>query len=362
MLELNSCRQVSGYIPQLTGLKITALLGIFYWHSMPQTGLPDLGARLVELFFVVSGFLVGFRNHGTFDESISGCWKYLWPKVKALYPVYLLGLALGVLQHIMRGGWQIGADTVFPIVWALGLQQAWIPSIAMVYNGASWFISAWAFCMLCAPMLQWLLEQVRGALRETRGLIALFALMLVVRAFLETCQVLSPGVYPYSLHVTPFIRLLEFGAAYLIGVSFRGCRDGANRSFFFQTVMEAVAIAGAFACVVLFDEVWPRWAFVLLWIIVVPILAGGGGLISCLLSWRPLVSCGRIEMEFFLLHNATIGITAVLFSTFSLGGYKKVALASLLVTLVLSIVCHRLFRRRSQRLGGHADSSSERIA
>ena len=243
---------------------------------MPQAGLPDLGARLVELFFVVSGFLVGFRNHGTFDESISGCWKYLWPKVRLLYPVYLLGLALGVLRHIMRGGWQIGADTVFPIVWALGLQQAWIPSIAMVYNGASWFISAWAFCMLCAPMLQWLLEQVRGALGETRGLIALFVLMLVVRAFLETCQALSPGVYPYSLHVTPFIRLLEFGAAYLIGVSFRGCRDGANRSFFFQTVMETAAIAGAFASVVLFDEVWPRWAFVLLWIIVVPILAGGG--------------------------------------------------------------------------------------
>lgn len=54
-------------------------------------------------------------------------------------------------------------------------------------------------------------------------------------------------------------------------------------------------------------------------------------------------------MEFFLLHNAVIGIVSVFFSAFALGGYKKVALAALLVTTALSLLCHRLFRGDSQR-------------
>lgn len=265
----------TGYIPQLTGLKVLALLGIFYWHAMPQAGLPDLGARLVELFFVVSGFLVGFRNHGTFDESVSGCWDYVWPKVKALYPVYLLGLVLGVFQHILRGGWCIGAETIPPIVWALGLQQAWVPSIAMMYNGASWFISAWVFCMLCAPVLQWLLERLQGFLGEARGFVASLVLLLLVRIFLEMCRSLTPGVYPYSLHVTPIIRFLKFGVAYSVGVGFRERGGNVKRSLALGAALEITAVGAAVACVVLFDKSWPRWAFVLVWVAVIPILAGG---------------------------------------------------------------------------------------
>ena len=263
------------YFPQLTGLKVAALFGIFYWHSMPQAGLPDLGARLVELFFVVSGFLVGIRHHGTFDVSISGCWGYLWPKVRLLYPVYLLGLALGVLQHVLNGGWYVEADTILPIVWALGLQQAWIPAIAMVYNGASWFISAWAFCMFCAPFLQWLLEKMQDVIGEVQGFFAFFFLMLSLRIYLEMCQVLTPGVYPYSLHVTPFIRFLEFGVAYATGVAFRECYSSARKSFVRGAAFELLMVAAVLVCVTLFNEIWPRWAFVLMWIIAVPILAGG---------------------------------------------------------------------------------------
>lgn len=58
-------------------------------------------------------------------------------------------------------------------------------------------------------------------------------------------------------------------------------------------------------------------------------------------------------MELFLLHQAIIGLVAIFFVTFTLGGYKKVALTSLLLTLLLSAICHRLFRRLGVRRHGN---------
>lgn len=272
---MDSKNRQNAYFPQLTGLKVAALLGIFCWHSMPHSGLPDFGARLVELFFVTSGFLVGFRRHGMLDMTISGCWSYVWPKVKALYPVYLLGLALGLFQRVLEGGWSFGAGAVLPVIFALGLQQAWIPSISMVYNGASWFISAWAFCMLCAPLLQWVLLKMRKILGTIGGLVAFLILVFSARFFLEVCQVLAPEVYHYSLHVTPAVRLLEFALAYGAGVMFcerRGAKDCVPA---LGTVLEVLVVIIAFACIC-FGRGWPRWAYVLMWLMVILILSGGG--------------------------------------------------------------------------------------
>ncbi len=330
-------------IRQLTGIKVFALLGIFYWHVWPHADSPDVGARLVELFFVISGFLVGLRNHGAFEVSASGCWGYVWPKIRKLYPVYLVGLSLGVLSVALRGSFQFGADTILPIVWALGLQQAWIPAAAMVYNGASWFISAWAFCMLCAPLLQWLLDVAQDTLGAAQGLVVYFVVTLAVRVFLEMCHLCSPGVYAYSLHSNPFVRLLEFSLAYAVGVWFRD-RAGRGLSFGVSSLIEVGVVVVAASCVIGLDTVWPRWAFVLVWVAFVPILARGGGLLSWLLSRRPIVMCGKIEMEFFLLHNAIIGVVTALFFIFDLGGYKRAALISFLATIALALICRWLFR------------------
>lgn len=331
-------------IAQLTGLKVIALLGIFCWHSLPQTGLPDIGARLTELFFVVSGFLVGSRHHGKFSYSLKACWDYVWPKVKKFYPVYLVGLALGVLVYALNASWYFNFSTIMPIIWALLLQQAWIPAIAMIYNGAAWFISAWLFCIFCAPCIQALLNKAQEIGGNRRGALGLFISILLVRIFLELCQADSPSVYLYSLHTTPFIRLLEFSLAYIMGVWFSRFETHKS-SRLTSTILEFVASAVVIACTSCFNSLWPRWAFVLLWIFFVPILARGGGLIAWLLSRNFLTICGSVEMEFYLLHQAVIQNIWILFATFSLGGYKKAALTAFVLAVVLAVLCNQIFRR-----------------
>lgn len=118
---------------------------------------------------------------------------------------------------------------------------------------------------------------------------------------------------------------------------------GRVRSFGVSSLVEVGVVVVVASCVIGLDAAWPRWAFVLVWVAFVPILARGGGLLSWLLSRRLIIACGKIEMEFFLLHNATIGVVTALFFIFDLGGYKKAALISFLATIALALFCRWLF-------------------
>ena len=55
-------------INSLTGIKVIALLLLFIHHSsMPK--LPfELGSRMCELLFVISGFLVGYNKYNKNDD------------------------------------------------------------------------------------------------------------------------------------------------------------------------------------------------------------------------------------------------------------------------------------------------------
>lgn len=58
-------------IHSLSGLKVIAILLIFWWHSWLNNPPCDLGARCCEFFFVASGFLVYYSHKDT-----SSCtWK-----------------------------------------------------------------------------------------------------------------------------------------------------------------------------------------------------------------------------------------------------------------------------------------------
>ena len=192
------------------------------------------------------------------------------------------------------------------------------------------------------------------------GLTIYLFLVFIARVFLEVCHASAPGAYSYSLHVTPVVRLLEFALAYGIGVMFYERGGTKDIPIVLGTALEIFLVVVVFACIS-FGEGWPRWAFVSMWLMVVLILSMKPGLISRLLSWSPIVACGKIEMEFFLLHNAIIGIVAACFVAYGLGGYKKIALVSFLVTLVLSIACNRLFGAagKGHRLAVSADASSQ---
>ena len=326
-------------IGSLTGIKVLATAGIFYWHAFPHSGTPDLGARICELFFVLSGFLVAYNGYGRMDNTITGAFRYVRRKLVSIYPPYVLALLLVVISRCLQGGGWFDVRAACSGIWCLFLQQAWIPEIAMDYDGAAWFISALLFCYACVPVFGVVVHDAEESLGRARGRIALFAVALLLRVFLEECASLG-GVFPISIHCSPLVRAPEFFMAFIAGALFTDIRDYGESSdrhgLMAFSALELMSLAVSCWCVMNLDAVWPRWAFTLLFIVAVLPFAFDFGVLSKILSVRPLVLASRIELHFYLLHQPVIWLVGWLFSAYSLGGWKKVALCSFLITASVS--------------------------
>ena len=72
----------------IQGLRVVFLIGIFLKHLHDSIGFPyiiDFGARGVEFFFVLSGFLTGIKINYK-ELSLQSCFSFLFHKLRKFYP------------------------------------------------------------------------------------------------------------------------------------------------------------------------------------------------------------------------------------------------------------------------------------
>jgi peptidoglycan/LPS O-acetylase OafA/YrhL len=115
--------QVSGsskqQLPCLTALRgLAALWVVIYHYSVqcfpnldvrPHTYLIHKGYLAVDMFFMLSGFVLAHVYHRPFSESVTGrsYWKFIAARIARIYPLHLLVLLLFVAtaltSHLMSG-------------------------------------------------------------------------------------------------------------------------------------------------------------------------------------------------------------------------------------------------------------------
>ena len=78
----------------LQGLRFIGFLLIFLNHSYWDLGIGkvfDFGARGVEIFFVLSGYLVAYNyTDKDLDSSFKGSLNYVYKKLKKFYALHLV--------------------------------------------------------------------------------------------------------------------------------------------------------------------------------------------------------------------------------------------------------------------------------
>ena len=78
----------------LQGLRFIAFLFVFYNHSYTWLGsnkIYDLGARGVEIFFVLAGFLVAYHySNSELPNSIKASINYVYKKCKKFYVLHII--------------------------------------------------------------------------------------------------------------------------------------------------------------------------------------------------------------------------------------------------------------------------------
>lgn len=172
----------------LTAIRYAAALWVVLYHHWSEAvGAPApapvaKGYLGVELFFILSGFIL---CHVYFDEAAAGRFRYgpfLGARIARVYPLHLATLAgIGLLAGAAAlAGWPSHGEV---LKWSalpaqLLMLQAWGLGMAGGWNHPSWSISAEWFAYLTFPLSIWLAQRLRRRPAAALLAAASFAVLL----------------------------------------------------------------------------------------------------------------------------------------------------------------------------------------
>ncbi len=356
----------TGEIRALTGLRIVAALWVVLFHFRPMLAdaSPDLrdalapvldcGAQGVDLFFILSGFVLAYNYLDRMGRSWStrAMLHFLWLRLARVWPVYLVTLhvaALWVIFTLHVGhvpSPEAGRLTAISYVRQILLVQLWFQPYfdGSSWDGPAWSISAEWLAYLLFGVLVLVIFRMQRATRA-RGLMWLaFAASLPPVALL-----LSSGQFYTPWSWLPRI-VTQFTAGALACAAMRRLRltDRARRIAGYLSALLVVAIVG----VLYFLDARPISGVVdgggvvdLLFVPLVMALAVGVGSLPRLLSTRLLVYGGEISFCLYMVHEPVHTAWGWAVEQFELvpqdNPWRWNVIGLLAIAVVVSILLHR---------------------
>lgn len=282
------------YFDALTGLKVMAMLLIFWWHSPLPNPAADLGARCCEILYVLSGFLIAYKNRNNHENvSLSDSINYVLNKRAGVWVLNFLTMVLAMIilqQQFTKQNIVIALTNIMNL-------QNWFSF--RTFNGATWFLCPLMFCYFIYPVLL-------RCVKKKKQIVFFFFLAIALRYFIE---VNNGFLWDISVHTNPIVRCLEFFLGILVFKLFEIWnikREEIGNKFILFTVIEPVALGIYIYLIVKMNSVWNRADFVLLHCAIVFLLAIEGGGISKILGTKPFRLFSRIQLYFFIFHTVVI--------------------------------------------------------
>ncbi|MBN9122338.1 MAG: acyltransferase [Planctomycetes bacterium] len=317
-------------LPALTSLRFPATVSAVLFHvwglflgpggERPPITIWHLWAGL-SFFFVMSGFILTYVYLNEFREPTRrGVWNYLVARLARIYPVHVLAFLIILpldYPKLVRGDF---GNPIICVATYLGLGHAWLPltaNKAYAFNSPSWSLSADVFFYLMLPLL--IPALTRGPVWRRVG----FALLALAPWGLATTDLLFGTKLLGS--ITPFryppVRLADFVTGVLLAMWWHHRRAAGTVPAPVRSVGRATAVeVGA----VLLTVAWmwglvlamktPKWLMASGWcgvylppyVLLLWVLARGEGLVSRVLSSRPLAYLGDISFTLYMLHQPVI--------------------------------------------------------
>ena len=293
-----------------------------------------LGATGVDLFFVISGYLI----YGAVMRSKFNYGRFMRRRVQRIYPTFLF------LFLIYIGLWLFSSDENFKFYGTIGQKAAYIAQNLLLMPGifrvramiiVTWSLSYEMFFYLVLPLV----VAVTGMRRSSRAFRVSFFLALI-----------AVGVLISPLWVHPRVRLIGF----LFGIVLFEVEEGfrARSSKFANLLVLGAYLSGLGLIFALDTTSLISDSFVLP---LTSLIAGvtsfafcgfcfhGGGLLSRALSWRPLRALGNMSYSFYLVHGLAVGfVKQVVRRLIQPGEHNLAFLGMLLAALAASWVASTL--------------------
>jgi peptidoglycan/LPS O-acetylase OafA/YrhL len=224
----------------VTGVRFVAASHVVLLHYLPPTvlavlplwaqGVVGAGYVGVDLFFILSGFVLAYiylRPHGESQVAPRGFWV---ARLARVYPLYALSIAIAVPFWIQAtlAQYPLSMRSTAVTLFTVGaMLQAWSPGLATVVNYPAWSLSIEAFFYLTFPLLAVRLSRIVGRrLWLAAAVLWLAALVPPAVYVLTNPDGIGMGVpdhYVRWLRVViynPVMRLPEFLFGVVLGLAF----------------------------------------------------------------------------------------------------------------------------------------------
>lgn len=311
-------------IKALTGLRIVAALWVVLFHFRPLLWeasprleadlgpLFDSGAQGVDLFFILSGFVLTWNYLDRMGPQFSAraTVHFLWLRLSRVWPIYLVTMHLAALWIIVTlyVGDVPSPDaeklTAISYLRQLFMVQLWFSPFldGTSWDGPAWSISAeWLAYLLFAPLILVVFRIARVSRARTLLMLAVFA------ALPPMVLLLGSGVLYTPWSWLPRI-LAQFTAGALACAAVRRLRigHGGRRAAGYASILLVAAIVGGlyhFHAHPVPGMVDPGAVVALLFLPLVVTLAVGVGTLPALLATRPMVYGGQISFSLYMIHE-----------------------------------------------------------
>lgn len=322
-------------ISSFTGLKVIAIL-LLFWHHGPLT-VPagDMGARPVELLIIISGFLTAYNYIDSgIGGSIGDAYRFMARHLVKFWPLHICILLCYLVLSGVSGELFTGTGIARAFL-NLFLLQAWSPytSTSFAFNGSSWFLSAILFCYFMAPFF---LEFAR----KRKHCLLLFAILALARFLLEyACLKYKGEIFLINFHTNPLVRSMEFFMAVLLYPLFEKTKEALSGKTALCTLLELAAVA--VACITFrFPEeaVYSRFSGIMTSCLIVFAFAFNGGYLSRFMSVKPFELLNRIQLEFFMVEETVMHLVKLVYN----GNVYIQAALMLAATIAVSAAYHKL--------------------
>lgn len=360
-------RRRLGYRPALDGVRGLAIAIVVGFHAF---GWPGEGTLGVDLFFVLSGFLITtllLEEHGaTGTIRIRGFYgrraRRLLPALFALLtPLLILAGASAATTGSLHSPLFVGLASA--LTYTSNIVVAADASGASAWTIHLWSLAAEEQFYVIWPLLLIVLMRIGGARLVGRGLVVLLMLAVVYRL-----QLLARGASIERLYYGPDTH----PDSLLVGCLF-GCYFSRGRLPLWITssarareVGSALSLTLVLAAAVLLKHVPERLAyetqlvptvFALIAGVLIVCAVTGGTVVSRGLSLRPLVFLGQISYSLYLWHVPILVALAGVHRTFELRTIAAVAVAVVLASCSRKFVELPFLHRRTEAGTGRLDGT-----
>lgn len=319
-------------IRALTSLRLLPAVAVVFYHCQDyfdclQADVSRLAfTHTLTYFFVLSGFVLTINYFNI--KSVASALRFYFARFARIWPAHVISLFL--LLSLVPEVFKVKAASLPVFLANMFMVQAWIPSYQYYfsYNAPSWSNSTEIFFYLSFPLLAWVMR------RHWYAPLCVAAVSVV--ALICLCNVLHlpefdrVGLSVQALtYINPLARLLEFTVGASAALLFYHHLAGRHLSTITATVLELAAfglvafiMANAMswrqACLPMVGNAASMWLSnsgipVLSSAALIVVIATEKGLISKLLSIRPLVVLGELSFGMYMLHCVLLSYRSISF-------------------------------------------------